>query len=45
MLTGFKVPSLSCKCAFYRPEHNTKGAPVESVESVESTLKSCIFKG
>ena len=25
MLTGLKVPSLACKCAFYRPEHKVKG--------------------
>ena len=24
MLTGLKVSSLPCKCAFYRPEHNEK---------------------
>ena len=25
MLAGLKVPSLACKCVFYRPEHNAKG--------------------
>ena len=25
MLTGLKVSTLSCKCVFYRPEHNAKG--------------------
>ena len=29
MLTGFKVPSLICKCVFYRPEHNSKSGPHE----------------
>ena len=27
MLTGLKVSSLACKCAFYRPEHNAKERP------------------
>ena len=27
MLTGLKVLSLTCKCVFYRPEHNAKGRP------------------
>ena len=27
MLTGLKVPSLACKCVFYRPEHNAKRGP------------------
>ena len=27
MLTGLKVSSLTCKYAFYGPEHNTKGGP------------------
>ena len=25
MLTGFEVPSWTCKCLFYRPEYNAKG--------------------
>ena len=25
MLTGLKVSCLSCKCEFYRPDHNAKG--------------------
>ena len=25
MFTGFKVPTVACKCVFYRPEHNAKG--------------------
>ena len=25
MLTGLKVPSLTCKYVFYRPEHNSNG--------------------
>ena len=25
MLTGLKMLSLTCKCVFYRPEHNAKG--------------------
>ena len=25
ILTGLKVSSLTCKCLFYRPEHNAKG--------------------
>ena len=29
MLTGLKVSSLTCKCVFYRPEHNTKEGPHE----------------
>ena len=29
MLTGLKVLSLLCKCVFYRPEHNAKGASHE----------------
>ena len=28
MLAGLKVPSLACKCVFYRPEHNAKGGMV-----------------
>ena len=24
MLTGLKVLSLTCKCVFYRPEHDAK---------------------
>ena len=24
MLTGLKVSSFACKCAFYSPEHNAK---------------------
>ena len=24
MLTGLEVSSLTCKCVFYRPEHNAK---------------------
>ena len=24
MLTGLEVPSLVCKCVFYKPEHNVK---------------------
>ena len=27
MLTGLKVPSLGCKCVFYRPEYNAKVWP------------------
>ena len=30
MLTGLKAPSLTCKCVFYRPEHNAKGEPHEA---------------
>ena len=30
MLTDLKVSSLACKCVFYRPEHNTKGGPLET---------------
>ena len=26
MLTGLKVSSMPCKCVFYRPELNAKGA-------------------
>ena len=29
MLTGLKVPSLACKCVFYRSEHNAKGGSYE----------------
>ena len=29
MLTGFKVPSLTRKCVFFKPEHNGKGNPIE----------------
>ena len=25
MLTGLKMLPLTCKCVFYRPEHNAKG--------------------
>ena len=36
MLTGLKVLSLECKCAFWRPEHNTKGDPMElNLEGLE----------
>ena len=27
MSTALKKSSLACKCVFYRPEHNAKGAP------------------
>ena len=27
MLTGLKVSSLACRCAFYRREHNAKMGP------------------
>ena len=27
MLADLKVSSLTCKCVFYRPEHNAKGEP------------------
>ena len=27
MLTDLKVPSLACKCVFYRSEHSAKGGP------------------
>ena len=29
MLTGLNVSSLTCKCVFYGPEHNTKGDPLK----------------
>ena len=29
MLIGLKMPSLACKCVFYRSEHNAKGEPME----------------
>ena len=29
MLTDLKVPSLACKCVFYRPEHNVNKDPIE----------------
>ena len=29
MLTGLKVPSLTCKCVFFIPERNAKGNPIE----------------
>ena len=29
MLAGLKVPSLACKCLFFRPEHNAKGDPTK----------------
>ena len=25
MLAGLKVPFLTCKCVFFRPEHKAKG--------------------
>ena len=30
-LTGLKVSSLTCKCVFYRPEHDTKEGPHETM--------------
>ena len=27
LLTGLKVPSLTCKCVFYRPVLNAKAGP------------------
>ena len=29
MLTALKMPSLACKCVFYRPEHSANGPPME----------------
>ena len=29
MLTGLKVSPVTCKCVFYRPEHNIKGDIME----------------
>ena len=29
MLTGLKVSPVTCKCVFYRPEHNIKGDLME----------------
>ena len=32
MLTGLKVLSLACKCAFYRPQYNAKGRGEDLME-------------
>ena len=29
MLTNLKIPSLACKCVFYRPVHNASGNTME----------------
>ena len=29
MLKDLKVPSLACKCVFYRPEHDAKEDPIK----------------
>ena len=29
MLTDLKMPSLTCKCVFYRPEDNARTDPTE----------------
>ena len=39
MLTGLKVSSLTCKCVFYRPEHNAKGG-TELWRSWDAEIKS-----
>ena len=36
MLSDLKVSSLTCKCVFYRPEHNSKGGTIDlNFESLE----------
>ena len=47
MLTGLKMLSLTCKCVFYRPEHNAKGRAggIEFTRSSNAKKKRNISTG
>ena len=44
MLTGLKVSSFTCKCVFYRPEHNAKEGPHGTVDLKVLKCKNTIHQ-